>query len=155
LCQHYVSTRNHFQPRILLLPLPSLIPKPSEVGETDNLPPLPHIRTDVGHLITEAAQKYALQIPSNFCQYFPMRKFTAPIQLALLTTVLISGFLILSAPSVGHAQSLGDLFLKGIQKALEEGLKETEESAEERKRTIKRHQRIAEERNRKERWRQQ
>jgi len=77
------------------------------------------------------------------------------LSLFLAISVLVPGFLILSVPSLGHAQSLGDLFLKGITKALEEGLKETEESTEEHKRTIKRQQRIAEERNRKKRWRKQ
>ena len=55
-----------------------------------------------------------------------MRKFTAPILLTLLITVFISGSLILSVPSTGHTQSLGDFF-KGIKKALEEGSEEKEE----------------------------
>ena len=45
-------------------------------------------------------------LPLRFGQNLPMKRLT-PILLALFTTVLISGFLILSAPSVGHTQSLG------------------------------------------------
>ena len=37
-----------------------------------------------------------------------MKKFTAPILLTLLATVLMSGSLILSSLSTGHAKSLGD-----------------------------------------------
>ena len=45
-------------------------------------------------------------LPLRFGQNLPMKRLT-PILLALFTTVLISGFLILSAPSTGHTQSLG------------------------------------------------